>query len=593
MIDEDLTISFISQDSSLETKFSHFLSTKAYQINGSEKAKPDKNSLIIIFLNDQQTSVDSRSYLNRVHEQFIKKSNSSYPTFIINMQSNSISDMLKRDTFNRIKQDGTSLVEIQVDKKFFHPFSSSSQDKQLNNKLELLWDKIQHYLTSPLKFGYLIDKRFKYIKSTAKIGVVGLGYVGLPVAMGFAQKFDVIGFDVNKEKINDLKNNVDQQGQFSESDLEKSSIDFVTDQRRLKECNYIVVTVPTPITKTKMPDLTYLKKAAATIGKNLTPQTTVIFESTVYPGTTEEVCVPILETQSQLASGIDFFVGYSPERINPGDKERMFINNPKIIAGQNNIALEKIHNIYSQVIDAKLHKAPSIKVAEASKIVENTQRDVNIALMNELSLIFEAMDIDTYEVLEAAKTKWNFIPMSPGLVGGHCIGVDPYYLIYQSKKKGYDPNFLATARAINEYIPEHVVQSLLKLVMTHKLNINQLQVSVLGITFKENIPDLRNSKALTIVQKLRQLGISTQVCDPHVQLDELSSHEDLLLFKRLHELDKVDIIILAVPHEAYNLDKVSQLKNLLKDHGQQKVIMDLKGALEKDTNDENITLWRL
>lgn len=590
MTDKISAISLIGQGSLLENNFSHFLSDKGYQINSKEKNRIEKNSPIIVFLDDSQSLKESTAYMKGVNKFLMKSGDFSYPTFIINMQSTSINNMLG-ENFKKLKQRCSSIVEIQVDKGFFNPFSSSSLNEQPNSKFGLLWMKIEYYLTSPLQFGYLIDKRYKYINPTSKIAVVGLGYVGLPVAMGFANEFDVIGFDVNKERIKHLKSNFDQQGQFTDIELKEASIEFVSDGSRLRECTHIIVAVPTPITSTKMPDLTYLKKASQAIGQNLTPQTTVIYESTVYPGTTEEVCIPILERYSQLTSGIDFFIGYSPERINPGDKKHMFINNPKVIAGQNKFALEKAYDIYQQVVDAKIYKAPSIKVAEAAKIVENTQRDVNIALMNELSLIFEVLDIDTHEVLEAAKTKWNFIPMSPGLVGGHCIGVDPYHLIYQSKEKGYDPKFLSTARAINEFMPEHILQTLLKLVMIHKLDISQLRVSVLGVTFKENIPDMRNSKALTMVKKLNQLGISVQVCDPYADSDELRSHGDFDFHQRLHELGKADVIIYAVPHKTFNLKHTIQLKHLLKNqHG---IVMDLKGALTCTANNESITLWRL
>lgn len=588
MIDKVSTISLIGQGSRLENRFSNFLSTKGYQVISLEETRKE-DSPIIIFLNEQQSKDEVAVYMKEVNNLLMKSVEASYPIFIINMQSASISDMLGKN-FNKLTQRCSFLVEIEVSKKFFRPFSSSSLNDQLNSKLDLIWNKIKYYLTSPFKFGYLIDKIFKHDKSTPKIGVVGLGYVGLPVAMGFSKEYNVIGFDINKEKINSLKNNFDELNQFTKSELKEASINFSSDSKLLEECNYIIVTVPTPITETQKPDLSYLKKATLTIGKNLTPQTTIVYESTVYPGTTEEVCIPILEKHSQLTSGIDFFVGYSPERINPGDNERMFINNPKVIAGQNNFTLEKIFNIYQQVIDAKVYKAPTIKVAEASKVVENIQRDINIALMNELSLIFEVMDINTYDVLEAAKTKWNFIPATPGLVGGHCIGVDPYYLIHQSKKKGYDPNFLSSARAINEFMPDHIVNTLLKLIVDHKININQLRISILGVTFKENISDTRNSKALTIVRKLKQLGISVQVCDPHADPNELSLHGDFNIYTKLHELEEADVIIVAVPHKAFNIDTTSYLKSLLKNN--QGIIMDLKGILA-DENQANITLWRL
>jgi len=425
-------------------------------------------------------------------------------------------------------------------------------------------------------------------KESFKIAVVGLGFVGLPAAIGFSQKYQVIGFDINKEKINMLKNNIDPHGAFTKTEIENTSIEFVSEPSKLKECHYIIVAVPTPITPDKKPNLTFLQEASATIGKQLTPNTTVIYESTVYPGTTEDVCIPILEKHSNLTAGEDFFVGYSPERINPGDEKRTFTNIPKVIAGQDKTAMDKISHLYHQVITDVIYEAPSIKVAEASKVVENTQRDVNIALMNELSLIFDKMNIDTYEVLEAAKTKWNFLPFTPGLVGGHCIGVDPYYLIHQSRIKGYEPNLLTSARAINEFMPDYVVQSLLHLIISHKINLKNLRVTVLGTTFKENIPDTRNSKALDIIKKLEQFGISLQTCDPYADEDELKSIYNIQL-KQISQLKKADIVILAVPHEEFKKD-LSYLKDLLKDKG---IVMDLKGVIQKNVLPENITVWRL
>src|SRR5690625_2051680 len=298
-------------------------------------------------------------------------------------------------------------------------------------------------------------------KKAPKIGVVGLGYVGLPVAIAFAEKYPVIGMDINEHKINQLNKAVDPNGQLSQTDFNDKSIEYVSEPYRLRECTHIIVAVPTPITNLNEPDLTMLEAATKMVGENLSQHTTVIYESTVYPGTTEDVCIPLLETFSGLTAGVDFEVGYSPERINPGDQEHTFKKIPKVIAGQTTKALENIYNLYSSILDAEIYKAPSIKVAEAAKIVENTQRDINIAYMNELSLIFEKLKIDTNEVLQAAKTKWNFLPFSPGLVGGHCIGIDPYYLIYKSKMEGYMPTLISEARSLNDSMPAYIVNSLL------------------------------------------------------------------------------------------------------------------------------------
>lgn len=425
------------------------------------------------------------------------------------------------------------------------------------------------------------------------IGVVGLGYVGLPVAIGFAEKYHVIGFDVNHNKVTALRKNIDHTGEFTSKELQSAAIHFTFEEKELRACSLIIVAVPTPITPANEPDLMYLNQASETIGRNLTPETMIVYESTVYPGTTEEVCIPVLEAASSLKAGTHFHVGYSPERINPGDKEHTFQRNKKVIAAQNKHALEKIAAIYQNVLYTKLFRASSIKVAEASKIVENTQRDINIAFMNELSLIFNKLDIDTYEVLEAANTKWNFFPFTPGLVGGHCIGVDPYYLIYKSKLAGYSPDFLSSARAINDDMPAYVVQSLLQLIVTHRLNVQNIRVTILGITFKENLPDIRNSKAIEIVDQLQRLGLTVQAYDPHVsqaQLDTLDSISTINL-KEYHQLDKANIVIAAVPHQAFTLTSDHFLQTLLADN--QGIIMDLKGIISRDSVPINTTLWRM
>lgn len=423
---------------------------------------------------------------------------------------------------------------------------------------------------------------------TKRIGVVGLGYVGLPVAVGFAEKYKVIGFDVDEQKINALKNGHDPNGQFSTDELQAAAIDFTLDECQLSKCHYIIVAVPTPITSLKEPDLSYLEKASATIGRNLSPGTVVVYESTVYPGTTETICIPILEKNSHLIAGKDFYVGYSPERINPGDQEHTFQTNPKIIAGQNEQALEQIYEIYHNVLFADIHKAPSIKVAEAAKIVENTQRDINIAFMNELALIFNKLGIDTYDVIAAAKTKWNFIPMSPGLVGGHCIGVDPYYLIHESKRLGYMPTFISAAREINESMPKYVVQSLLQLIIRNKLDPNHVRITVLGITFKENISDTRNSKALEIVHSLHQLGLSIQVCDPYIDPSMFQKWNNIEV-KPLNQLDKADIVVLTVPHREFKQNNFSYLPTLLKDTSG--IIMDIKGVVPKELIKRPMHIW--
>lgn len=425
------------------------------------------------------------------------------------------------------------------------------------------------------------------------IGIVGLGYVGLPVAVGFAKAYHVIGFDVNQHKLEALQKNVDHTGEFSTEELKDADIHFTSKEQELCTCRYIIVTVPTPITSTNEPDLTFLKQASVMIGRNLTPGTIIVYESTVYPGTTEEICIPVLETDSNLKAGVDFHVGYSPERINPGDKEHTFTGNNKVISAQNAYALEKIASLYQSVLHAKLFKASSMKVAEACKIIENAQRDINIAFMNELSLIFNKLDIDTYEVLEAANTKWNFLPFTPGLVGGHCISVDPYYLIYKAKLAGYSSTFLSAARAINDDMPAYVVQSLLQLIIMRKLNVQNIRITVLGITFKENLPDIRNSKSIEIVDQLQQLGLNVQICDPYVTQEKLNKLDisSTIDLKAYDQLDKADIVIAAVPHQAFKLQNSDFLKELLPNN--QGIIMDLKGVILKSSVPEDTTLWRL
>ncbi|GIO28081.1 nucleotide sugar dehydrogenase [Ornithinibacillus bavariensis] len=403
------------------------------------------------------------------------------------------------------------------------------------------------------------------------IGVVGLGYVGLPVALGFSRKFKVIGYDVNKERIHSLQHHIDNTREVSSKLLKESSITFTLDEKQLNSCHVIIVTVPTPLNANKEPDLSYLIAASTTIGKNMKRGTIIVYESTVYPGATEETCIPTLEKSSRLTCGEDFFVGYSPERINPGDKTHTFFNTEKIVAAQNKETLDKIYHLYQKVIDAEVHKVNSIKVAEAAKLVENTQRDINIAFMNELSLIFKQMGISTYDVLDAAKTKWNFTPFYPGLVGGHCIGVDPYYFIYKSKIKGYHPEFLETARKVNEHIPTIIVDTVLSYIDEHLDGDNQINIGILGLTFKENIPDIRNSKSVEIALTLADYGLNVYVHDPYVMPTDFPHQLKVVEWEELKDLS---IVILAVPHQEYRNRKEIDFQKLFIDKG---LIIDIKG----------------
>ncbi|MGX1982296.1 UDP-N-acetyl-D-galactosamine dehydrogenase [Thermolongibacillus altinsuensis] len=423
-----------------------------------------------------------------------------------------------------------------------------------------------------------------------KIAVVGLGYVGLPVAVAFGKKRRVIGFDINQNRINTLKQGIDYTNEVESEDLLEANIDFTNDPSKLREADFIIVAVPTPITETKQPDLTPLIKACETVGSNLQKGTIVVYESTVYPGATEEVCVPVLEKASGLKAGVDFFVGYSPERINPGDKEHTFTKITKVVSGQNDEVLEIIASVYGSVVEAGVYRASSIKVAEAAKVIENTQRDLNIALMNELAIIFDKLGIDTAEVLQAAGTKWNFIPFTPGLVGGHCIGVDPYYLTYKAESVGYHPEVILAGRRINDNMGKFIATSLVKQMIHKNMPIQGARVTVLGLTFKENVPDLRNSKVIDVIRELQEFGVEVQVTDALADKDE-AVHEYGIELVDYDKLVPADAVVLAVPHNEYVEKGWEQFNKLLK-HGRG-IVVDIKSKLEKETCPENITLWRL
>ncbi|MFC3883546.1 nucleotide sugar dehydrogenase [Bacillus songklensis] len=422
-----------------------------------------------------------------------------------------------------------------------------------------------------------------------KIGVVGLGYVGLPVALSLSNKFPVVGFDINPKRIQTLKENIDYTGEVSKEELKRAPISYTENPKELEECNFIIVTVPTPIDDTKRPDLKPLISASKTVGDHLQKGTIVVYESTVYPGATEEVCIPILEKQSGLKAGADFFVGYSPERINPGDKEHTFQNIVKVVSGQDEKTKEAIAEIYGSVVN-EVYQAPSIKVAEASKVIENTQRDLNIALMNELAIIFERMGLDTAEVLKAAGTKWNFLRFSPGLVGGHCIGVDPYYLTFKAESIGYHPEVILAGRRINDTMGQFVVLALLKLMIQKGTAVQGSVVTVLGLTFKENVPDIRNTKVIDIIHELQQFGIKVQVADPLADPEEVKKEYGLTLCP-FHDLQPSHAIILAVPHKQYMEMNWEDLGSLLIDC--QGVLVDIKSVLPQDSRPNSIELWRL
>ncbi|HMG88755.1 MAG TPA: nucleotide sugar dehydrogenase [Chryseolinea sp.] len=408
-----------------------------------------------------------------------------------------------------------------------------------------------------------------------KIGIVGLGYVGLPLAVEFGKILPVIGFDINKERIEELKRGHDRTREVEPEELSTSKhLTYSSVVDDLKEANYFIITVPTPIDEFKKPDLRPLESASRTIGSVLKKGDIVIYESTVYPGCTEEVCVPILEKTSGLRYNIDFFCGYSPERINPGDKLHRVTTIKKVTSGSTPEVADKVDRLYKKIITAGTHRASSLKVAEAAKVIENSQRDVNIAFVNELALIFERMGIDTQEVLEAAGTKWNFLPFKPGLVGGHCIGVDPYYLTHKAESLGYHSEVILSGRRINDNMGIHIANTVVKLMARNDLPINKANVLILGITFKENCPDIRNSRVVDIVKELQSFGTIVDIYDPLADVNEVQHEYDLSLIEKLNK--KYHAIILAVGHDEF---KQLNWKDLCSD---KTVIYDVKGILDKN-----------
>ena len=411
----------------------------------------------------------------------------------------------------------------------------------------------------------LIDKK-------KKLAVIGLGYVGLPIALEFAKKISVIGFDVNAGRIKMMENAVDPSNELESSAFDGCDIEFTNSLDKLREANFFIVAVPTPVDKHNVPDLTPVKRASDTIGKVIKKGDYVIFESTVYPGCTEEDCLPIIESLSGLKSVKDFKIGYSPERINPGDKQHTLSSIIKVVSGCDEESLETIAKVYELVVTAGVHRASCIKVAEAAKIIENTQRDLNIALMNELSIIFDKMGINTFEVLAAAGTKWNFLKFQPGLVGGHCIGVDPYYLTYKSQKLGYDSQVILAGRVINDSMAAHVAKKVLQHIIQNTNDIKNAKVLVMGATFKENVSDIRNSKVADVIRELKSYSLQVHVTDPHASSDELKHEYGFELTPEL--ANDYEAVVVTVPHNAYlNMDDNS-FTAITKPHG---MIADIKG----------------
>ena len=424
-----------------------------------------------------------------------------------------------------------------------------------------------------------------------KIAVVGLGYVGLPLAVHLSRHFDVVGYDFKSSRIAELTSGRDRTLEVSDEAMAAATVVYTDDPKALGDCRLIIVAVPTPIDQYRIPDLTPLCSASESTGRHLTKGSCVVFESTVYPGATEEVCVPILEKKSGLVFGRDFTVGYSPERINPGDKVHTVDKIMKIVSGSDAPTARLLEKVYGSVVKAGIHVAPSLKVAEAAKVIENTQRDLNIALMNELSMIFDIMGIDTMSVLEAAGTKWNFLPFRPGLVGGHCIGVDPYYLTFKAESIGYHPEMILAGRRINDGMGKYVAERVVKLMIQEGKQINRTRVGVLGITFKEDVPDLRNTRVVDIIAELADYGVDILVHDPLADPDEAKAYYGVDL-KTLDQLKGVDALVVAVSHKPYRDMGLARLAGLC--GGERAVVVDVKSAFEPgDAEKEGINYWRL
>ena len=415
-----------------------------------------------------------------------------------------------------------------------------------------------------------------------RLAIIGLGYVGLPLAAEFGKKIEVVGFDINKTRIAELESGNDNTLETSSDELKEAiHLSYTTKTENLKNCNVFIVTVPTPIDKNKNPDLTPLVKASEMLGHVISKGDIVIYESTVYPGATEEVCIPIIEKVSQLKFNEDFFAGYSPERINPGDKEHRVTTILKVTSGSNPEVADYVDDLYSSIITAGTHKASSIKVAEAAKVIENTQRDVNIALINELAIIFNKLNINTEEVLIAAGTKWNFLPFRPGLVGGHCIGVDPYYLTYKAQEIGYNPEMILAGRRLNDNMGSYVISQIIKLMLKKKIHINGSNVLIMGLTFKENCPDLRNTRVTDMIDELSEYGSNVDVYDPWVDKDAAKQEYGITLLSKIDK-NKYDAIIIAVAHSEF----VEMGTQTLREYGKEDhILYDLKYILPADKVD--------
>lgn len=422
-----------------------------------------------------------------------------------------------------------------------------------------------------IDFKGLIDKK-------EKISVIGLGYVGFPLLIELAKMYDVVGFDVNEKKIESYKNGKDVTNEVGDELTRKTTAKLTSNEKDLQQCKFHIVAVPTPINSDKTPNLTPIIGASKTVGRNLTKGSIVVFESTVYPGTTEEVCIPIIEESSGLTFGNDFKIGYSPERINPGDKINTLTKIVKVVSGSDEEALNTISKVYEEIIEAGIHRASSIKVAEAAKVIENAQRDINIAFMNELSMVFNKMDIDTNDVLDAAGTKWNFLNFKPGLVGGHCIGVDPYYFTYKAEQLGYHSQIILSGRKINDEMGKYAATNIIKQIIHSGQPVKGARVAIFGFTFKENVADVRNTKVIDIVEELKDYGVNVLVHDPIADEKDVRSQYSINLVER-KDLYDLNAIVLAVPHHLFSDYSIDYFNSLYKN---EKVFIDIKGKFDKN-----------
>ncbi len=429
------------------------------------------------------------------------------------------------------------------------------------------------------------------LKKEESMSVIGLGYVGMPIAVAFAKRTRVVGFDLDKRKVDLYKSGIDPTNEVGSEAVKSTSVEFTTDAARLRTAKFHIVAVPTPVNADHTPNLSAICRASEILGRNLSKGSVVVYESTVYPGVTEEVCVPILERESGMKCGIDFKVGYSPERINPGDKVHRLETIKKIVSGMDGETLDCVAKVYGLVVEAGIHKAESIRVAEAAKVIENSQRDINIAFMNELSIIFNKMGIDTKSVLEAAGTKWNFLKFCPGLVGGHCIGVDPYYLTYKAEMLGYHSQVILAGRQINDDMGKYVAENCIKNLITAGKNVKNAKVAILGLTFKENCPDTRNTKVVDIIRELEEYGVHPLVADPRADAEEAERLHGVELWK-MREIKNMDAVILAVAHEEFLTLKMCDFEKMFGEG--EKVLLDVKGVLErKEYESAGYRYWRL